>query len=136
MVAVNDFGKDADYTNKNNALTETGLSGNVGTGFTVVLYTDETHDIISDHLQVIIYGDIDGNGNINANDSLAALNFGGGSKVAKSAATPDTPAANILDDVYYFAGMTIRTNKFFVNANDSLKILQNSTNQINADYVE
>ena len=131
------FGKDIEYLKKENALTESDYSSNVGTGFTVVLYTDETHDIIADHIQVIIYGDIDGNGNINANDSLEALKMGGGSTIAKSAATGSTTSSvKIVDDVYYFAGMTVRTGKFFVNANDSLMILQNGTNKINADYYE
>jgi plastocyanin len=131
------FGKDIEYLKKENALTESDYSSNVGTGFTIVLYTDETHDIIADHIQVIIYGDIDGNGNINANDSLEALKMGGGSTIAKSAATGSTTSSvKIVDDVYYFAGMTVRTGKFFVNANDSLKILQNGTNKINADYYE
>ena len=130
------FGKGVEYLKKENALQGDDLSSNVGTGFTVVLYTDETHDIIADHIQVIIYGDIDGNGNINANDSLDALKFGGGSMVAKSGSANAQPGATIVEDIYYFAGMIIKDNKYYINANDSLKILNNNTTKINADYYE
>ena len=129
-------GKSVEYLKKENALQGDDLSSNVGTGFTVVLYTDETHDIIADHIQVIIYGDIDGNGNINANDSLDALKFGGGSMVAKSGSANAQPGATIVEDIYYFAGMIIKDNKYYINANDSLKILNNNTTKINADYYE
>lgn len=113
---MNDSNKMKVYKNKQDYLAGTYIdsldysSTYVGTGFVIALYEDDACTKESDTIECIVFGDLNGDGMINLSDKNEITRVLKGIVQIKTSANESDTSVMFINDVYYFAGITNRSN--------------------------